>query len=108
MASKKAAKDSGFNIDNIRADFPILKTKMNGKRLVYLDSAATSQKPIQVLDAMDDYYKTYNANIHRGIYKIAEKATEEYIRSKEKIAKFINANSMEEIIYIRNTTESIN
>lgn len=97
-----------FKVEEIRADFPILKTEMNGKPLVYLDNAATSQKPRLVLDAMDDYYKTYNANIHRGIYRIAEKATEEYTASKEKIAKFINAASMEEIIYVRNTTEAIN
>ncbi|MGD0728587.1 MAG: cysteine desulfurase [Candidatus Micrarchaeaceae archaeon] len=97
-----------FSVDSIRADFPILKIKMNGKKLVYLDSAATSQKPKQVLESMDYYYRNYNANIHRGIYKIAERATEEYIDSKKKIAKFINADSIEEIIYVRNTTEAIN
>jgi cysteine desulfurase / selenocysteine lyase len=97
-----------FKVETIRADFPILKTEMNDKPLVYLDSAATSQKPRQVLEVMDDYYKNYNANIHRGIYRIAEKATEEYINSKVKIAKFINASSMQEIIYVRNTTEAIN
>lgn len=99
---------SKFDINAIQSDFPILKIKINGKRLVYLDSAATSQKPRQVLEAMDDYYKTYNANIHRGIYKIAEKATEAYVESKVKTAKFINAKYMEEIIYVRNTTEAIN
>ena len=97
-----------FKIESARKDFPILKIRMNGKRFVYLDSAATSQKPRQVLEAMDYYYRNYNANIHRGIYKIAEKATEEYIESKRKIAKFINANSIEEIVYVRNTTEAIN
>jgi cysteine desulfurase / selenocysteine lyase len=97
-----------FKVEEVRSDFPILKTEMNGKPLVYLDSAATSQKPRLVLDTMDNYYKTYNANIHRGIYRIAEKATEEYTNSKVKIAKFINAASMQEIIYVRNTTEAIN
>jgi len=97
-----------FKVENIRADFPILKTEMNGRQLVYLDSAATSQKPNQVLKAMDEYYKTYNANIHRGIYRIAEKATEAYIESKVKVAKFINANAMQEIVYVRNATEAIN
>jgi cysteine desulfurase/selenocysteine lyase len=97
-----------FDVDRIRSDFPILKTKTNGKPLVYLDNAATSQKPRQMIDALDNYYKSYNANIHRGIYKIAEKATEEYVGSKEKVAKFINAGSMREIIYVRNTTEAIN
>ncbi|MGD0511069.1 MAG: aminotransferase class V-fold PLP-dependent enzyme, partial [Candidatus Micrarchaeaceae archaeon] len=78
---------SGFNVDRIRQDFPNLKVKMNGKPLVYFDSAATSQRPKQMLDATDEYYKTYNANIHRGIYKIAEKATEKYTESKMKVAK---------------------
>lgn len=81
---------------------------MNGKPLVYLDNAATSQKPIQVIEALEDYYKSYNANIHRGLYKIAEKATERYVGSKERVAKFINAGSIREIIYVRNTTEAIN
>jgi len=99
---------SGFNVDRIRQDFPNLKVKMNGKPLVYFDSAATSQRPKQMLDATDEYYKTYNANIHRGIYKIAEKATEKYTESKMKVAKFINAGSMNEIIYGRNATEAIN
>lgn len=98
----------GLDVDKIKADFPILSTKMNGKPLVYLDSAATSQKPEKVLEAINDYYRTYNANIHRGIYKIAEKATEEYINSKEKVARFINADSIREIVYVRNATEAIN
>jgi len=98
----------GMDVDAIREDFPILKTKMNGKPLVYLDSAATSQKPRQVISAISEYYQKYNANIHRGIYKISEQATEEYINSKEKLAKFINAESKEQIIYGRNTTEAIN
>ncbi len=110
MAGNKSdLKNKGaFQVDEIRSDFPILSIEMNGKPFVYLDSAATSQKPKQVLEAMDTYYRTYNANIHRGIYRIAEKATEEYINSKIKIAKFIKANSMQEIIYVRNTTEAIN
>ncbi len=98
----------GFDVNSIRRDFPIMETSMNGKRLVYLDNAATSQKPKQVLDAIDDYYRNYNANIHRGIYKIAEKATEKYVESKVKVAELINASSMREIVYVRNTTEAIN
>ncbi|MGI0100728.1 MAG: aminotransferase class V-fold PLP-dependent enzyme [Candidatus Micrarchaeaceae archaeon] len=97
-----------FDINEVRGEFPILKTEMNGKPLVYLDSAATSQKPRQVIDAIDNFYRTYNANIHRGIYRISEQATENYIKSKEKVAELINAGSMNEIIYTRNTTESIN
>ncbi|MGC8671300.1 MAG: cysteine desulfurase [Candidatus Micrarchaeia archaeon] len=97
-----------MNVDEIRKDFPILSTKMNGKPLVYLDSAATSQKPIQVIDAITEYYKTYNANIHRGIYKLSEQATEAYVHSKELVAKFINAETYRSIIYYRSTTEAIN
>lgn len=109
MAEKPIAKKMReFNIDEIRSDFPNLKVEMNGKPLVYLDSAATSQRPRQVLEATDDYYRTYNANIHRGVYRIAEKATEKYIESKTKVANFINAGSIQEIIYVRNATEAIN
>ncbi len=79
-----------------------------GKKLVYLDSAATSQKPIQVTAAMDDYYHHSNANIHRGIHVLAETATELYESARKKVAAFINAASSKEIIYTRNTTESIN
>ncbi len=92
----------------IREDFPILKTKVNGKQLVYLDNAATSQKPRQVINAISEYYRKYNANIHRGIYKLSEKATEKYVESKEKVAKFIGARGIEEIVYTRNTTEALN
>ena len=97
-----------LDVEKIRNDFPILKIKMNGKPLAYLDSAATSQKPIQVIDTISEFYKTYNANIHRGIYQIAERATEVYIDSKKRLAGFINAGSYQEIVYVRNTTEAIN
>ncbi len=97
-----------YDVNKIREDFPILKIKMNGKQLVYLDNAATTQKPKQVIDEIVKYYSEYNSNIHRGLYKISEKATQKYIESKEKFAKFINANSIEEIIYTKNTTEAIN
>ena len=97
-----------FDVDRVRSDFPILKTKMNGKQLVYLDNAATSQKPDSVIDSISDYYRTYNANIHRGIYKIAEEATLAYTESKVKLQKFINAGSMQEIVYTKNTTDAIN
>jgi cysteine desulfurase/selenocysteine lyase len=99
---------AALDVEVIRRDFPILKTKMNGKPLVYLDSAATSQKPTQVLDAISDYYRTYNANIHRGLYRISEQATEKYIESKEKLAVHIGAQKSSEIVYVRNATEAIN
>ncbi len=97
-----------IDVGAIREDFPILSTRMNGKPLAYLDNAATSQKPRQVISAISEYYGRYNANIHRGIYKIAEEATEKYIESKSKLARMINAGSSREIIYTRNATESIN
>jgi len=81
---------------------------MNGKQLVYLDNAATTQKPKQVIKVIEDYYKKYNANIHRGIYKLAEEATAMYEESKQKVANFIGADGIEEIVYTRNATESLN
>ncbi len=98
-----------LNIEKIRKDFPILNRETaNGKRVVYLDSTATSQKPVQVIEAMNDYYRRSNANIHRGVHTLAEEATSLYEGARERIAKFINAVSGREIIYTRNTTESIN
>ncbi|MDE1825923.1 MAG: cysteine desulfurase [Candidatus Micrarchaeota archaeon] len=97
-----------LDVERIRKDFPILRTKMNGKPLIYLDSTATSQKPRQVINAISRFYRSYNANIHRGIYQIAEKATDEYIDSKTVLAKFIGAKGYREIVYVRNATEAIN
>ena len=98
-----------FDVEKIRRDFPVLNQEVHpGKKLVYLDSAATSQKPEAVLDAMDDFYHRYNANIHRGIHVLAEAATDLYEKAREKIARFVNAGSPEEVIYTRNTTEAIN
>jgi cysteine desulfurase/selenocysteine lyase len=93
---------------DIRADFPVLGREVNGKPLVYLDSAATSQKPQVVIDAIEDYYRRFNANIHRGIYTIAEEATAAYEASRRKVAQFINAPETAEVIFTRNTTEAIN
>lgn len=91
-----------------RNDFPILTQKVNGKPLVYLDNAATTQKPQQVIDKLVEYYQGYNANIHRGIHTLAEKATHEYEEARLKIAKFLNANSPNEIIFVRGVTEAVN
>ncbi len=103
-----AKSTTGVDWERIRADFPILKRTVHGKPLVYLDSAATSQKPQAVLDTMDDYYKTCNANIHRGVYEISETATRRYEEARGKIARFIGAKSSREIIYTRNATEALN
>ncbi|MCC6865276.1 MAG: cysteine desulfurase [Ignavibacteria bacterium] len=97
-----------FDVDNIRKDFPILGTFSNGKPLVYFDNAATSQKPVSVINAIGDYYRNYNANIHRGVYSISIKASDAYESSKRKVSEFINAKSDREIIYTRGATESIN
>jgi cysteine desulfurase / selenocysteine lyase len=97
-----------YDIEAVRRDFPILEQEVNGKPLVYLDSGATSQKPLSVIQAMDDYYRTYNANVHRGIYQISEKASAAYEEARKKVARFINAKSWREVIFTRNTTESIN
>ena len=98
-----------LNINEIRKDFPILQRETaKGVPLVYLDSTATSQKPLAVIEAMDSYYRRSNANIHRGVHTLAEEATAMYEVAREKIARFINAPSARQIIYTRNTTESIN
>jgi len=98
-----------INTDEIRADFPILRREIApGVPLIYLDSTATSQKPDTVIQAMDQYYRVYNANIHRGVHTLAEEATAAYEKARETVADFIGAGSAREIIYTRNTTEAIN
>ena len=92
----------------LRADFPILAREIHGHPLTYLDSASTSQKPQVVIDAVDDYYAGYNANVHRGIYQIGEEATAAYEAARAKVARFINAPSSREIVFTRNATEAIN
>jgi len=92
----------------IKDDFPILTRKIHGKPLVYLDNAATSQKPQAVIDALSDYYERTNANVHRGIHTLAEEATRLYEEARDKTVRFINAASREEIIFVRNTTEAVN
>ncbi len=97
-----------FDIFSIRADFPILSSEVNGKPLVYLDNGATSQKPIQVIDAVSTYYKTFNANIHRGVHELSQRATSAYEQAREQVAKLINARESAEIVFTRGATESIN
>jgi cysteine desulfurase / selenocysteine lyase len=92
----------------VRDRFPILRPGANGKRVIYLDSAASSQKPDSVLDAMDHYYRHDNANVHRGVYQLAERATEAYDQSRSKVARFLGVQDEAEIIFVRNTTEAIN
>jgi len=97
-----------LKIDQIRKDFPVLGQKINGKPLVYLDSAATSQKPKSVIEALSNYYRKDNANIHRGVHTLAERATAAYEESRRKVAEFIGAAHPREIVFTRGTTESIN
>jgi cysteine desulfurase/selenocysteine lyase len=98
-----------LNVTEIRKDFPILQRETSpGVPVVYLDSTATSQKPLVVIEAMNEYYRRSNANIHRGVHTLAEEATTMYEQARVKIARFINAKSAHQIIYTRNTTESIN
>ena len=92
----------------IREDFPILKRKVNGNPLIYFDNAATSQKPIQVIEAIIDFYENHNANVHRAVHTLSQEATELYEAAHEETAQFINAEGMEEIIFVRGTTEAIN
>lgn len=106
MLESQTLKD--LNVAAIREDFPILQQMVNGKPLIYLDSTATSQKPEAVLAVLDEYYRKYNANVHRGVYSLSEEATAKYEAARKKIQKFINAKSYREIIYTRNATESIN
>jgi len=97
-----------LDVKKIKMDFPILNQLVNGHKLVYLDSAATSQKPRQVIDAMNDYYSNYNSNVHRGVHKLSAESTEKYEQSRKKVAEFINAKDSKEIIFTKNATEAIN
>ena len=98
-----------ISFENLRKDFPILqRTVRDNKTLIYLDNASTTQKPNQVIDAITDYYRNHNANIHRAVYALAEEATELYEQARDKIARFINIKNREEIIFVRGTTEAIN
>lgn len=94
--------------DKVRADFPILHQEVNGKPLVYLDNAATSQKPLLVLNTIREYYEQYNSNVHRGVHTLSAKATDAYEGARDKVAAFVNAASRQEIVFTRNATEAIN
>lgn len=97
-----------INVINLRKEFPILDQTINGKPLIYFDNAATSQKPNSVINAVSEYYETINSNVHRGIHTLSERATEAYENSREKIRRFINAESSGEIVFVKGTTEGVN
>ncbi len=100
--------DTKLNVEAIIKDFPILEQQVNGKRLAYLDSTATSQKPKQVIDALSDYYERYNSNVHRGVHTLGSLATDGYEGARETVRRFIHAKYFEEIIFTRGTTATIN
>ena len=97
-----------FNEKLVRNQFPILKSKINGNSLVYLDNAATSQKPNQVINKLNEYYLKSNANIHRGVFKLSEEATIAYESTRGKVAKFLNVENQDQIIFVKGVTEGIN
>ncbi|HEY4554291.1 MAG TPA: aminotransferase class V-fold PLP-dependent enzyme, partial [Bacillaceae bacterium] len=97
-----------MNAQEVRKLFPILDQEVNGHPLVYLDSAATSQKPAQVIEVLDEYYRGYNSNVHRGVHTLGTRATDKYEGAREKVRKFVNASSSEEIIFTRGTTTALN
>ncbi|MCL5069040.1 MAG: aminotransferase class V-fold PLP-dependent enzyme, partial [Thaumarchaeota archaeon] len=92
----------------VRNEFPVLNRKVHGKRLVYLDNAATTQKPIQVIKKISDYYENYNSNIHRSVHLLAEEATESFETTRDKLKEFINAKSREELVFTKSATEALN
>jgi cysteine desulfurase/selenocysteine lyase len=106
--TSRTAPSTVFDVGRIRADFPILEQKVRGMPLVYLDNAATTQKPQAVIDALTDYYAGYNANVHRGVHQLSERATEVYEAARSKVQRFINAAHSKEVIFVRGTTEGLN
>jgi cysteine desulfurase/selenocysteine lyase len=108
MLQSERVKSASIDPKKIKHDFPILDRKVNGKQLVYLDNAATTQKPKEVIDAITDYYSNYNSNIHRSVHKLAEEATEAFEDARAKVCSFVNASSIKEIIFTRNATEALN
>lgn len=99
---------TGFDVEAIRSQFPILQRKVNGKPLVYFDNGASSQKPKRVIDAISRYYSEYNSNIHRGVHQLSQEATQAYEDARESVRRFVNARRISEIIFTRGTTEAIN
>ncbi|HZB97471.1 MAG TPA: cysteine desulfurase [Candidatus Sulfotelmatobacter sp.] len=107
LAGAPHSSDDALDVEEIRKDFPIVSRNISGRRLVYLDSAATSQKPVQVLDAMDEYYRLHNANVHRGVHSLGNEATDIFEQGRKRVAEFIDAPE-EGIVFVRNTTEALN
>src|SRR5689334_13679619 len=103
-----ASASTSLDVARIRADFPILQRQVNGRPLIYLDNAATTQKPRQVIDSLVDFYTNTNANVHRGVHTLSVESTDLYEAARERIGRFVGAHSPEELVFVRNTTEAIN
>lgn len=108
MMNRSIVTSEKYDAQKIRESFPILSEKVNGKRLVYFDNAASTQKPIEVIERISHYYKKENSNVHRGVHKLSQLATNEFESAREKVRRFINANKSSEIIFTKGTTDSIN
>ena len=108
VRSEQPATQTGLDVQKLRADFPILKRLIHGRPLVYLDNAATTQKPQAVIDALVSYYTNENANIHRGVHTLSEEATESHDEARGVVQRFLNAAEPSEIIFVRGATEGIN
>lgn len=100
--------EAAYDVARIRADFPVLSTTVRGKRLAFLDTAASAQRPLAVIEAVDHYERTSHANVHRGVYQLSQKATDAFEGARERVRHFLNASSLKEVIFTRGTTESIN
>src|SRR6266404_1676085 len=108
LTTAPETKRMAYNVERIRSDFPVLHQQVHGKPLVYLDNAATAQKPRAVIDSLVRYYEGYNSNVHRGLHALSMRATDAYEGARARVAQFINAADPAEIIFTRGTTESIN
>ena len=109
MTSTRSAKATrALDVERIRADFPILQRQVNGRPLIYLDNAATTQKPRQVIDSLVDFYTHTNANVHRGVHTLSVESTDLYEAARERVGRFVGADSPEELVFVRNTTEAVN
>lgn len=104
----KDTSETGWDVGKVRADFPILQREVHGKPLVYFDTAASAQRPLVVIEAIEDFYRNHNANIHRGVHTLSQEATEAHEQARAKVARFINASSVSECVFVRGATEAIN
>jgi cysteine desulfurase/selenocysteine lyase len=108
MSALVSTIQAGFDVEKVRGDFPVLKQKVHGKPLVYLDNAATSQKPLAVIEAIRKFYEVDCANIHRGVHELSQRSTAAYEQTRVKVKQFLNARTKNELIFVRGTTEGIN